>query len=184
MSTHEIEEFVEWGVISVANSHYPIQEKRNLIHSLYEVESYGDCGFTMRRTVKQRVDCFYTVKIEKSQLPDYSDKKDFYDAEWDGGPHETGGAYLDTDGSVCIDSGTPVWGIMVEKGLITGEAARPVSLVKTSTTIKKALRVMPKMDEYLREGYLMANAVTGVPMFLLPILRLRLLFHNLFAPAI
>ena len=182
MSMHEVEDFVELAVLSVVGSHYPIQEKRNLIHSLYEVESYSDCGFTKLRTVRQRVECFYTVKTEKPQLPDYSDKKDFYDAEWDGDPRESGGAYLASDDVVCIDSGTSVWEIMVEKGLITGEAAQPVSLIKVSTTAEKALRVMPKLDKHLREGYVHAVILAGVPLYLLPILWLRLLFHNIFAP--
>ena len=182
MSMHEVEDFVELAVLSVVGSRYPIQEKRNLIHSLYEIESYSDCGFTLLRTVKQRVECFYTVKIEKSQLPDYADKKDFYDAEWDGDPREAGGAYLASDGFVCIDSGTPVWETMVEKGLITGEAAQPVSLIKVSTTAEKALRVMPKMDKRLREGYIHGVILAGVPLYLLPLLWLRLLFHTIFAP--
>ena len=182
MSMHEVEEFIEQAVRSAAGSDYPIQKKRDLIYSLYKIQNCSDCGFTMRRTIPQRTACFFTVRTEISLIPDYNDRRDFYDNEWNGSPHNPMGVYLDNDRYVCIDSGTPVWEIMTAQGLISGEAAKPVNMMKVSTALKESLKVMPKLDKYTRSGCIRGAAMAEIPMYLLPALWLRIIFHNIFAP--
>ena len=182
MSMHEVEEFVEQAVRSAAGSDYPVRKKRDLIYSLYKIQNCSDCGFTMRRTISQRIECFYTVKTEISQLPDYHDRKDFYDNEWDGSPAVSQGVYLDSDGYVCIDAGMPVWEIMTAEGLISGEAAQPVNMMDVRTAVKESLKIMPRLDRYTRSGCIRAAVMAEMPMYLIPALWLRIIFHNIISP--
>ncbi|MDR3167298.1 MAG: hypothetical protein LBT93_05090, partial [Treponema sp.] len=60
MSMHELEDTVESFIRIIANSSVPVLKKRTLIHKMFEIESYGDCGFTNSRTIDEMVACKYS----------------------------------------------------------------------------------------------------------------------------
>lgn len=164
MSMHEIEDFVEGWINSVASSPLPVQEKWNLIYTLFELESYGDCGFTNARTVPAMVENQYTFLFDKEQMYDYGISCAFYDEEQfvqdsygqgDLYPYR-GNHFSEEIGKLCVDSGSPAWEGMVRTGKITGEGATPVrrlGTIETLRTVKALIEAQyGPLDNYYRSA--------------------------------
>ncbi|QQO08777.1 hypothetical protein [Breznakiella homolactica] len=168
MSMHEIEYFVEIGVRAVAGSGLPVQEKRNLIYTLFRLEEYGDCSFTNARTIREMAECRYTFLFDKEEMWDYETNRGFYDT---GGLekdsygigdlyiyHDYDDRFPEGDNKICVDSGSPAWEEIVKAGKITGPDAQPVEQVNSLEAlriVKLLLTWADWMDEYAYEGYMM-----------------------------
>lgn len=173
MSMHEIESYIEEAVRAVALSDMPVSEKRNLIYSLFQMEAYGDCGFTNLRTLKEMLDCRYTFVFDKTALFDYETNRPFYDTLAEQGSFSQGDPYpLEaydeaTDnwtrypGKVCIDSGSAAWQGMVDSGAITGEGAEPVRRLDDLDVFRKVKKLLEPLDEDLMQAHILLFVLSG-----------------------
>jgi polyhydroxyalkanoate synthesis regulator phasin len=147
MSMHELEDTVESFIRIIANSNVPVLRKRILIHKMFEIESYGDCGFTNLRTIDEMVACKYSFLFEKEQMYDYNERKEFYDNIEHAPPHKDGDVYAYWNGEhfekrVCVDSNTKAWEEMVERGLITGEGAVALEDMNFIEALKEVMDIL------------------------------------------
>ena len=166
---HDMEAFIEAAVRAVAASGLPVQEKRNLIHSLLLLESRGG-GFTNTRTLRQLVECAYTFLFDKEEMWDYAENRRYYDIDLprkasfgQGGIypyHDFGGAFPQADGKLCVDSGSAAWARMVQAGKITGEGAQPVERLHHLDVLRKSkyliTRQTGRMESPVRQGLIAA----------------------------
>lgn len=160
MSMYQIEDFIESAVKVVANSTLALQQKRNLIYTLFEMEGCGDCGFTNLRTIKEMIACSYSFAFEAEQMYNYHSHRELYDGA-NRMPYREGDAYYDDDaGKYCIDSGSEAWSEMVKIGAITGDGAIPVELLDYKDVLRTLKTLMPAMDRYTRNGFEMLALIT------------------------
>ena len=169
MSMHDMECFVECAVDVVAASGLPLQQKRDMIHTLFCLEKNGDCGFTHCRTTRPMVESQYTFLFDKEEMYDYAHNRAFYDEELPNkAAFSMGDLYIyenyddeypEADGKICVDSGFPPWDGMVAAGKITGEGALLVKRLPIHEALLTARQLIEaahgKMNNYLRDGYLM-----------------------------
>lgn len=157
MSMHEIEDYVEAGILAIACSNLSIADKRDYIYSLLEMEAYGDCSFTNLRTLKEQIACSFTFVFPKEEMYDYSENRKFYDEEL---PNRyafgQGDLYFswNNPSQICIDSGSEAWKEMVKIGKIQGEGARPVKRKGDMETLKLVKNLLGEVDEYLQQAHL------------------------------
>ena len=165
---HDIEAFTEAAVRAVADSGLPVGEKRNLIYSLFILESKGDTGFTNARTLREMVESAYTFLFDKEEMWDYAENRRFYDidlprkasfANGDIYPYrDYAGAFPQGDGKLCVDSGSPAWKAMVRAGKIAGEGAVPVIRLPGLETLQTAKYLLVHqnggMNAALRRGFI------------------------------
>ena len=159
MSMHQMEGFVEEAVIAVASLEISILDKRNLIHTLFDMEEYGDCSFTNLRTINEMTECQYTFLFEPNEMFDYESRKEFYDD-----PNEmTFGDELlyKYDGKICVDSGSNAWKGMVKAGKITSEGAKPVTILPYIDVIRTVRPLIDDNDDYILEGLSITAMLTG-----------------------
>ena len=155
---HQMEAFTEVAVRAVALSAMPTDLKRGLIFTLFEMEACGDCGFTNLRTLDEMVACHYTTVFDGEQMHDYSTHPEYYEDGQYSGPD---GVYGEGTGKFCVDSGTQAWMMMVQKGMITGEAAEPFELLSPLQTFKKVVPLIGEMGSYLRDGFYCTVLLSG-----------------------
>ncbi len=168
MSMHQMEAYIEEAVRAVALSDLPVQHKRDLIYSLFDMETYGDCGFTNLRTINEMLACKYTFVFAPEEMHDYGERRDFYD-RGDTGIVKENDVYIvendepDSPKRIYVDSGTPAWDAMVKSGAITGEGALPVRLIDSLTVLKEVNPLLGDIldDEYIREGMMATAFLTG-----------------------
>lgn len=173
MSMHEIEDYIEEAVRAAARSGMPISEKRSLIHSLFQVQQYGDCGFTNLRTLKEMVDCRYTFVFDKTEMYDYETNRTVYDTLAEQGGFSQGkpytpqtydeetGVWTKHPDKVCIDSGSTAWQGMVDSGAITGEGAEPVARLADLEVLRKAKELLEPLDEDLMQAHVLLFVLSG-----------------------
>lgn len=160
MSMHQIEDFVEFAIRRVATSDTSVQHKRNLIHTLLEMERYGDCSFTNLRTIREMTDCFYSFTFDAEEMYDYNEHPERYQKECN--IHSSGQVYFDREtGKYCIDSGSEAWQEMVKAGAITGEGACPVELLPFAETLEQLKNLLGEMDRYTKSGFDCIALLTG-----------------------
>lgn len=148
MSMHQIEDFIETSIQAVAFSQLSKQEKRNIIHTLFEMESYGDCSFTNLRSLDLLVDCGYTFLFDTEQIPEQSNSQE--------------DSYFDDESKKhCVDSGSETWQEMVRIGTITGEQAIPVEILPHIEVLKILGTLVKEMDGYTKEGFYALALITG-----------------------
>lgn len=156
MSMHQMEDFIEEAVRAAATSDLPVLRKRSLIHVLFELETYGDCGFTNLRTIEEMLECQYSFSFRVQEMFDYAQRKAFYDAGENG---EDGDPYFGDEPGICyVDSGTKPWEAMVKAGAIKGEGALPLETLSFAETLKQVVPLIGEMDPYTHEGL----AITAV----------------------
>lgn len=160
MSMHQIEDFIENAVRSVAASDLDKQQKRNLIHTLFDMESYGDCGFTNLRTIKEMIDCSYSFAFDAKEMYDYKENPDLYDENKN--CYEQGDAYYDPEsGKFCVDCGSKAWEEMIKIGAIKADGAIPVKILSHIDAFKQLKTVMGDMNKYDKEGFYTLILLTG-----------------------
>lgn len=171
MSMHEMEYLTELGVVSIAGSDLSLQQKRNIIHTLFEMESHGDCGFTNLRTITEMLECQYSFLFEPKEMFDFESNREFYDSLPDNALYDKGCIYPyyapeDDDGQwtgqVCVDSGSEAWEGMVRAGKITGEGAKPVELLPFVEAVRVVRPFIDDDDDYALEGLAMTVAMTDI----------------------
>ena len=181
MSMHEVEGYVELAVSALAAADLPVQHKRDLIYTLYDMESQCDCGFTNLRNLNDLVNCSYTFLFERTEMYDYKERQAFYDNIEDECAFDMGDVYvlLDEDldafagydagwvGKICVDSGSAAWEGMVRAGAVTGAGSEPVRLLdymevlaETRMLITSAYAGEP--DEYTFGGMVMLFFMLGL----------------------
>ncbi|MCL2579982.1 MAG: hypothetical protein FWE32_08135 [Oscillospiraceae bacterium] len=163
---HEIEAFVGAAVCAAADSGLPASEKRNLIHTLFNLESKGDTGFTNARTLKETTQCQYTFVFDKQDMWDYAENRRYYDIDL---PRKEGytngglyicrgqaGGFPEWEGKVCVDAGSKAWQAMVNAGKITGQGAAPVRQMDEQETLQKSRYLITRqtggMPAHIRRG--------------------------------
>lgn len=163
-----MEAYIEEAVRATALSDLPVQRKRDLIYTLFDMETYGDCGFTNLRTIEEMIECNYSFVFDKTEMYDYKENKSFYDQEIEEGPTGNGDVYRylsennpEYNGKVCIDSGSEAWEEMVKIGAIQGNGAKPVQLLSPLEVIKQSLELIEEMDSYIKEGAMITAVFTG-----------------------
>jgi len=160
MSMHAVEDFVEDAVRAVAGSNLAVSEKRDMIHTLFKLEGFGDCGFTEPRTAQEMIESQYTFVFDTGQMWDYKERKEFYDdlvSEKCGGPD---GIYA-YEGKIYVDSGYDAWSGMVKAGMISGDGAQPVTELDHAYTLKKAKELLGDLDEYSTGGLFALFLLSG-----------------------
>ncbi len=160
MAMHEMEGFVEETIIIIAGLEIPILDKRNLIHTLFDMEGYGDCGFTNLRTINEMIECQYTFIFEPNEMFDYESRKEFYDNSNEMTFEED--LLYRYNGKICVDSGSNAWKGMVTAGKITGEGAKPVTILPFIDVIRKVRPLLDGYDDYILEGLSITALLTGV----------------------
>lgn len=173
MSMHEIEAYVEAAVRAAAVSDMTVSEKRNMIYSLFQMEEYGDCGFTNRRTLAEMIASQYTFVFDKTQMYDYAEKRAFYDGLSRKDSYSQGDVYSfviynpasdqweEQDGKVCVDSGSEAWRGMVNKGAVTGEGAQPVERLADLDVLRKVNRLLGPLDDSLMQAHALLFIFSG-----------------------
>lgn len=173
MSMHEIEAYVEAAVRAVAGSDMPVSDKRDMIYSLFQMEEYGDCGFTNRRTLAEMLASQYTFVFDKTQMYDYAENRAFYDALSRKNSYLQGDVYSfviynpasdqweEQDGKVCVDSGSEAWKGMVASGFITGEGAKPVKRLADLDVLRKVKKLLGPLDDYLMQAHALLFVFSG-----------------------
>lgn len=151
MSMYQIEDFVEVAIRAAANSDLATQQKRSLIHTLLEMESYGDCSFTNLRTIDEMIACSYSFAFKLCDLVGYgideNSEKIYY--------------YNKTD-KYYIDSGSDAWQKLVNIGAVTGEGALAVQLMPFEDALEQVKQLLGEMDDYTKQGYAMLSVITGM----------------------
>ena len=159
MSMHQMEAFIEEAVRVTAHSGLPVGMKRSMICTLFEIESYGDCGFTNLRTINEMVQCQYTSLFDAEEMYDYKEHPEYYKDDDYTGPD---GVYYDREQKkYCVDSGSKAWEIMVQNGMITGDAAEPVELMPFVKVFQAVHALMEGMDPYTKDGFHCAVLLSG-----------------------
>lgn len=162
MSMYQIEDFVEKSIAHDAQSTLTQQEKRNLIHTLFEMQTYGDCGFTHLRSISALIDAQYTFVFSEDVFHDYQKKFNLnVSAERCYG---MGDVYFDQSArNYCIDSGSDAWGKLVAAKVITGEGASEVKILPFVQTMKQVKQLFGEVGPYMRECFLfVAFVVCGL----------------------
>lgn len=160
MSMHQIEAFIEEAVRNVATSNLENQRKRDLIFTLFEMETYGDCGFTNLRTINEMAECKYTTLFDAKEMYDFDKHPEYYENEDYSGEDDI--YYSKELSKYCVDAGSKAWEKMKEIGKITGEAAKPVKLISFIETLKEVKKIIPEMDKYIKEGFYDILCLTGI----------------------
>lgn len=161
MSMYQIEDFVENAIRSVATSDLTKQQKRNLIHALFDMESYGDSGFTNLRTINEMIQCGYSFTFDAKEMYNYKENPDLYDKNKN--CYEHGDVYYDHESEkFCVDSGSKAWEEMVKIGAITGDGAIPLEIISHIDAFKLLKPLLGKMDKYDKDGFYTLILLTGV----------------------
>ena len=175
MSMHQVEFFVEVSIVEIAESELPVAQKRDLVHSLLEMQSFCDCGFTNLRVLDCLVECEYTAMVAPKDMPDYEENKEFYETLADVEEFEQGDVYLceagddvpqELVGKVCVDSGSFAWEMLVEAGMLEGPIAEPITPLGPLDTLLTVIPLLqvelePDLEESLGEGRVLLAIFTG-----------------------
>ena len=175
MSMHQVEFFVEVSIVEIAESELPVAQKRDLVHSLLEMQSFCDCGFTNLRVLDCLVECEYTAMVAPKDMPDYEENKEFYETLANVEEFEQGDVYLceagddvpqELVGKVCVDSGSFAWEMLVEAGMLEGPIAEPITPLGPLDTLLTVIPLLqvelePDLEESLGEGRVLLAIFTG-----------------------
>ncbi|WP_027187238.1 hypothetical protein [Desulfovibrio cuneatus] len=175
MSMHQVEFFVEVSIVQIAESNLPVAQKRNLVFSLLEMQSFCDCGFTNLRVLDCLVECEYTAMVTPTDMPDYEENKEFYATLADVEEFEQGDVYLcepgddvpeELVGKVCVDSGSFAWEMLGEAGMLHGAMAEPIEPLGALETLLTVIPMLPvelepELEESLGEGRVLLAIFTG-----------------------
>jgi len=157
MSMWEFEALAESCVLMVAASDLPLEEKRNLYASAYEMVSGFDVSFVHFRTTQQLIDAQFLFRIDMESHPEFNAQKEIFaemmsaDAKSNwlsfGPKGEYGYRSGPADGiyqkneiaghppGLWFDATMPLWQKAVDAGLLTGLAAEPVQILDTKSAI-------------------------------------------------
>ncbi len=172
---HQVEFFVEVSIVEIAESELPVAQKRDLVHSLLEMQSFCDCGFTNLRVLDCLVECEYTAMVAPKDMPDYEENKEFYETLANVEEFEQGDVYLceagddvpqELVGKVCVDSGSFAWEMLVEAGMLEGPIAEPITPLGPLDTLLTVIPLLqvelePDLEESLGEGRVLLAIFTG-----------------------
>ncbi len=175
MSMHQVEFFVEVSIVEIAESDLPVAQKRNLVHSLLEMQSFCDCGFTNLRVLDCLVECEYTAMVAPKDMPDYEENKEFYETLANVEEFEQGDVYLceagddvpqELVGKVCVDSDSFAWEMLVEAGMLEGPIAEPITPIAPLDTLLTVIPLLQveleaELQESLGEGRVLLAIFTG-----------------------
>lgn len=172
---HQVEFFVEVSIVQITESDLPVAQKRDLIHSLLDMQGYCDCGFTNLRVLDCLVECEYTAMVAPTDMPDYAENKEFYESLADVEEFEQGDVYLcepgddvpeELVGKVCVDSGSFAWEMLLEAGMLEGAIAEPIGPMGALDTLLAVIPLIqvelePELEESLSEGCVLLAIFTG-----------------------
>lgn len=181
MSMHEVESYVELAIGALAASDLPLQHKRDLIYTLYDMEGQCDCGFTDLRNLDDLISCNYTFLFERTEMYDYTERQAFYDDIENEDAFDMGDVYVLLEeeldafdgydagwvGKICVDSGSTAWEGMVRAGKITGAGAESVQLLDYSDVLEETHALIAaaypgEPDEYSFSGLVMLFFMLGL----------------------
>lgn len=166
MSMHNAEFYVEVAICAVAECDKPVQYKRNFIHTMFTLESGCDCGFTNLRTIEQMAASQYSFLFNRTEMFDYTERKDFYDNIENKPFFDMGDVYVVEDfdgvdpamvGKVCVDSGSAAWEGMVKAGKITGEGAKPVGMLDFAEALIESRKLIEAYEKSELDDYEMGG---------------------------
>lgn len=168
MSMYQIEDLVEESVRVLCCSSPVGPQLWSDINAMYGFQENFDCSFTHLRLYPELVKVGYLTHIEPKEHPLYEEyRKEFEqlmqeDFDYVPGPEggfwcgtiENGNGETFTVNKICCEYGSPLWELLVEKGMITGEAAQPPLPADPYGTIYRILNSVYFLESmYLHEHW-------------------------------
>lgn len=164
MSMYQIEDLVECSIRQLCATATDLHQLRSDIHYLYEFQNLFDCSFTHFRVLKELLDCGYILLLEPQQHPLYAAEREKFEkilqSDFDYTPGVSGGYWCgtieDADShqtvlnKLCCDYGSPLWEMLVSKGILPEEAARPLRPLNPYELVLRIIgSISPEEDPYL-----------------------------------
>ena len=138
MSVWELEGLAEQAVRMVHASALPLERKRLLYASIFDVVSAFDIGFVHFRTTQELVDGQFFFRIDVPDHPEYDARQEELDAMVAAGRSNwlDDGLYNpDGEAGIWFDVSMSLWPKAVEAGLLSGLAAAPVQALGPVETL-------------------------------------------------